>query len=195
MARRKQFDETQVLEKAMELFWHKGYHGTSIEDLVNHLGINRASLYSTFGNKDQLFRATLSNYRMMSQTEIMRAIDTSKPIPEIIQQMLEYAMEQAMSDPLRKGCFMVNTTAELAPHDESIAEIVRQNQLEMETNLKELLKKGQMDGSINTNFSACTLSKFIINSLIGIRINSKSCQKDHSYEDVVKVILSVLQKE
>ncbi|MEL6975424.1 MAG: helix-turn-helix domain-containing protein, partial [Bacteroidota bacterium] len=63
MPRTKQFDEKEVLKKAMELFWEKGFHATSIQDLVSHLGINRASLYDTFGGKDELFNTAFESYR------------------------------------------------------------------------------------------------------------------------------------
>ena len=66
MPRTKAFDEQEVLEKAMELFWKKGYYATSIQDLVNHLGINRASLYDTFGGKKKLFLHTFSHYRTVN---------------------------------------------------------------------------------------------------------------------------------
>ena len=56
MPRTKQFNEEEILKKAMELFWEKGFHATSIQDLVAHLGINRASLYDTFGGKEELFK-------------------------------------------------------------------------------------------------------------------------------------------
>ena len=63
MPRVKLFDEKEVLTKAMNLFWRKGYSATSVQDLVNHLGINRGSLYDTFGNKEQLFNQSLALYR------------------------------------------------------------------------------------------------------------------------------------
>ena len=63
MPRTKQFDEKEVLKNAMELFWEKGFHATSIQDLVSHLGINRASLYDTYGGKDELFNTAFETYR------------------------------------------------------------------------------------------------------------------------------------
>ena len=59
MGRTKQFDHRTALDQAMELFWARGYHATSIQDLVDHLGVNRQSLYDTFGGKDELFKAVL----------------------------------------------------------------------------------------------------------------------------------------
>ena len=59
MARTKEFNEDQALDKAIEIFWHKGYNGTSAQDLVNHLGLSRSSLYDTFGDKQKLFVKSL----------------------------------------------------------------------------------------------------------------------------------------
>ena len=62
MPRTKQFCEIETLEKAVELFWNKGFHATSMQDLVSHLGINRASLYATYGDKSDLFKKALCAY-------------------------------------------------------------------------------------------------------------------------------------
>ncbi|HSH40807.1 MAG TPA: helix-turn-helix domain-containing protein, partial [Arenicellales bacterium] len=62
MSRNKAFDETEVLERAMTLFWRKGYEATSIQELVTHTGIQRGSLYATYGDKRRLFLAALDHY-------------------------------------------------------------------------------------------------------------------------------------
>ena len=63
MPRVKQFNEEQVLEKAMEVFWKKGYNGSSMQELVDGMGINRASIYDTFGSKEELFERAFEIYR------------------------------------------------------------------------------------------------------------------------------------
>ena len=70
MARTKDFDEDEVLDKAMYLFWNQGYNGTSMQDLVDGLGISRSSLYDTFGDKHSLFIKTLENYKKNASSVI-----------------------------------------------------------------------------------------------------------------------------
>ena len=119
MPRVKQFDEQQVLEKAMELFWKLGYNGTSIQDLVSNLGINRASLYDTYGGKDALFEKTFEHY-LQKNAQMARSILAAKPsVKEGFRHLFQIIIEQLINDPEKKGCFVVNTTTELVPNDEN----------------------------------------------------------------------------
>ena len=72
MARHKQFDQDEALLKAMEVFWSRGYEAASIQDLVRHMGINRQSLYDTYGDKHALYLLALERY---SEVESRRLID------------------------------------------------------------------------------------------------------------------------
>jgi AcrR family transcriptional regulator len=85
MARPKEFDSDQALDKAMEPFWRQGYEATSIKDLVRHMGINRGSLYNTFGHKHRLFLACMDRY--CDNMATMRArpmVFTERPMKEYI---------------------------------------------------------------------------------------------------------------
>ena len=68
MARKKEFDEVEVLDKALDVFWKKGYSATSIQDLVDSMGINRASIYDTWGDKHNLYVESLKRYRQKSSS-------------------------------------------------------------------------------------------------------------------------------
>ncbi len=77
MARHKKFEREEVLGKAMETFWRYGYQGTSIQDLLENMGINRGSLYDTFGNKRSLFLAAIAHY---DETVSKMRSPVSKPL-------------------------------------------------------------------------------------------------------------------
>ncbi|MEO0333511.1 MAG: TetR/AcrR family transcriptional regulator, partial [Bacteroidota bacterium] len=143
MARPRNFDEDQVLDRAIEVFWEKGYHATSYEELVNRMGINRASMYNTFGDKHQLYTQALQRYREKSRTQFDRWQASNQRIQETIRMILNEAVQESISDPQRKGCMVVNTATELGPSDPEIAEIIRQNQQQVESVLKELFIQAQ----------------------------------------------------
>jgi TetR/AcrR family transcriptional regulator, transcriptional repressor for nem operon len=72
VSRPRQFDECEVLDRALQAFWEQGYDATSVEDLVTATGLGRASLYGAFGDKEQLFRRVVEHYRARSAAEMAR---------------------------------------------------------------------------------------------------------------------------
>lgn len=194
MPRAKEFDETAVLDKALELFQSKGYYATSAQDLVEQLCISRSSLYDTYGDKHSLFIQALKRYRLTASQGMIDAINTSTDIRQTIRQIFEAAVTASLEDQLSKGCFMVNATIELAPHDAEVAEIIRQNMADVENALKIAIEKGQAMGVFSTHQSATALARFLFNTISGLRVSAK-LQKDAThYNDVVAVTLSILEK-
>lgn len=193
MSRTKVFNETDVLEKAVKVFWCKGYNGTSAQDLVDELGISRSSLYDTFGDKRTLFIKALQHYRSLSAKGLIEMISNSGNIEKTIEQIFKIAVKEAVEDKLSKGCFIVNTTIELAPHDKDIALIINQNMMDIEKALCVAIKKGQEEGVFSKSQSALSLARFIFNSISGLRVASKSGADKKVFDDIVKVSLSVLK--
>src|SRR5476649_2280057 len=108
MARTKDFDENEVLCKAIDLFWHKGYNGTSMQDLVDGLGISRSSLYDTYTDKHTLFVKALESYQNSGACNIKEIINNSVSAKETIKQLLGIAIGDLLGDKQHRGCFMVN---------------------------------------------------------------------------------------
>jgi TetR/AcrR family transcriptional repressor of nem operon len=192
MARLKVFNEEDALDKAIEIFWSKGYNGTSAQDLVTYLGLSRSSLYDTFGDKRSLFLRALKRYEKQSLTGIQELFEKSDDIKETIKQIFAQAILESLQDKITKGCFMVNTTVELAMHDQEIADIVSKNRQEVEDVFFNAVKKGQDLGQISKANDARLLSRFIFNNYSGIRVLARSAGTEKKvFDDVVKVILSV----
>ncbi len=105
MARRKKFDQNKVLDKAIELIFRQGYHATSIQHLVAHLGISRSSLYDTFGDKHSLFLSALTRYAQHLSSQTKQALGTKLGY-EAIELLFESTVELIMSDSLCRGCFI-----------------------------------------------------------------------------------------
>ena len=124
MARQKAFKKEEVLDKAMHLFWRKGYHGTSMQDLVDHLGISRSSMYDTFGGKYDLFLNSLSRYQSRQSEAVDRALSSDDDLQDFLRSFFMGVVEECRQDEEHKGCFTVNTSVELASHDEKIGTVV-----------------------------------------------------------------------
>lgn len=193
MARTKEFNEDQALDKAIEIFWYKGYNGTSAQDLVTHLGLSRSSLYDTFGDKQKLFAQSLQRYQKNAQKQIVELFDQSENIKETLHDIFKQAVIESLEDRITKGCFMVNSSVELAMHDEEIAKIVKNNSQVMEEVFTKAVQKGQDSGDISKANSAKVLARFIFNNYSGIRVLARSGERDKQvYDDIVKALFSML---
>ncbi|WP_264524945.1 TetR/AcrR family transcriptional regulator [Flavobacterium sp. N502536] len=193
MARTKEFNEDQALDKAIEIFWHKGYNGTSASDLVTHLGLSRSSLYDTFGDKQQLFVRSLERYQKNGQEQIAQLFEQSANIKETLLEVFKQAVLESLEDRITKGCFMVNSSVELAMHDEGIAKIVQNNRQTMEEIFTKAVQKGQDAGHISTKNAARVLARFLFNAYSGVRVLARTGERDKQvYDDIVKATFSIL---
>ena len=126
MARPREFDEDRVLDAVMEIFWRKGYEGTSAQDLVDATGLGRGSLYAAYTNKDGLFEQALLRYHRRAQGHVEQL---RKPGPAI--ERLRELMLDVVNADLRavekRGCLATNTAIEVAARDQRVADLVRQN--------------------------------------------------------------------
>ena len=192
MARTKDFDENEVLTKAIQLFWHKGYNGTSMQDLVDALGISRSSLYDTYTDKHTLFVKALESYQCTGMGKIQEIINTPAPAKETIKKLLEYVIDGLLDDKQQKGCFMVNAEVELAPHDAEINSMVCKNEQQMEDAFYQVIEKGKYSGEITTQQDARALARFIFNTVKGLRVTSKSTTDKAVFDDIVNLTISAL---
>jgi TetR/AcrR family transcriptional repressor of nem operon len=193
MARTREFDETEILDKAVELFWQKGYNATSANDLVKGLGLSRSSIYATFKDKRTLFIKSLNRYRSKHVEAMLAMVRQSEDIMGTLEEIFKMVIEQDIRSQIPKGCLIVNSSIELAPHDQEIANIVNENEKNIESVFETAILKGQEKGQISKKHTAKSLSRFIFNNISGLRVAVKSNQKQDVLNDIVQLCLSVLK--
>ena len=124
MARPKEFDPTEALDRAMGLFWRKGYFDTSMRDIVAETGVSHAGLYSTFGNKHELFLAALDLYYERIKGMMVTSLESpDASLPEV-QAYFEGILEMSKDPRFERGCLICNAAVDLAPEDPAVAERV-----------------------------------------------------------------------
>ncbi len=192
MPRVKLFDKNEALNKAMHLFWKQGYSATSIQDLVNHLGINRASIYDTFGDKEKLFFSAFENYRKTNTDAIAKFFESQSNVREGFQKLFEFSIDESIRDADKKGCFVVNTTTELIPGDEKIVKIVRENKKTFERLFFDYLKHGEAHGQIPEGKDLKALASLIYTLYNGMRVISKVETNKKELMNSVKTVLVLL---
>lgn len=192
MARIKEFNEEEVLDKAVALFWTKGYNGTSAQDIVETLGISRSSLYDTFGDKRNLFLKALQQYRTKMSGALIQMIAESNNAAQTIKQIFHNLVHESLDSKIPRGCFMVNSTVELAPHDEEIAALINGNTKDVEDALCAVIKKGQDSGQFSNKSNPRSLARFLFNNISGLRVAARSGTDKKQMDDVIRHLLTVL---
>jgi len=192
MARTKDFDENEVLAKAIQIFWHKGYNATSMQDLVDGLGISRSSLYDTYTYKHTLFVKALESYQNAGAGNIQKLVNSPGSAKEMVKKLLEFVADGLLGDNQQKGCFMVNTEVEVAPHDAEVNSLICKNDQQMDEAFYTVIKRGQNSGEIKNQQDARALSRFIFNAVKGMQVTVKSTNDKSVFDDIIALTVAAL---
>jgi TetR/AcrR family transcriptional repressor of nem operon len=196
MGRHKEFDRNEVLERAAALFQMKGYEATSIQDLVQCMGINRGSLYDTFGDKQRLFLAALDHYCNTSVNELVTVLLKSSQGIEAIHQFFNTLVTIRSSDEGCQGCLMVNTMVERVLHDNATADKVTAHMMALEDAFYQTLLRAQKLGEINHPPDALRkLARYFVSSANGLCVTAKASPNPSVLQDIADTTLSVLSSQ
>ena len=194
--RPREFDPERALEQAMEVFWAQGYEATSVQDLLEAMGINRGSMYDTFGDKHTLFVAAIEHY---SKTILHRVTDTleapGSPLGNV-QEMLVGWGKMAISHRTNggcRGCFLSNTVVELAPHDPAVIRTVRSTLDRIEDSLHEALVRGVAAGELSASANCRALARFLHNTVQGLVVLGKAGARRAAVKDILDLTFMVLK--
>jgi TetR/AcrR family transcriptional repressor of nem operon len=195
MARPKEFDQAEALESAMLLFWEKGYAATSIQDLVERIGINRASLYGTYREKRSLFLQALRLYQ--SQEPYRRLLEQARggSPKRALQKFFRETIQSFATVPAlrRRGCLMQNTALELAPHDAAVREIVREDFQQVIAIFRQVLRLAQEQGEIfGPDRELDDLAHFLFANLSALRLLAKAGLNEATLKAVGRIALRSL---
>lgn len=174
MVRPREFDEEQVLEAAMRLFWEKGYEATSLSDLTSGMGIQKPSIYSAFGDKKALFEAALRKYTQSHAASVRSKLHNNRSAKEAIRIFFEDLIEEAYGEQPNRGCFCINTMVELAPHDEKFEILTREHQMYLAVIFQETIERGVQSGELASHLNSKALAQTFVVSLIGLTVMLKS---------------------
>jgi TetR/AcrR family transcriptional repressor of nem operon len=192
MARQKEFDRDEVLHKAMEVFWARGYEGTSIQDLVKHMGINRQSIYDTFGDKHSLFLQALDRYCEIESRKVFEVLERPGSMKRNLRRLFEEAVARAMSAEGQRGCFVGNSMSELAGRCQETADRTCNSVARAEKMFQRALERGKQQGDFIEVRDPRAVARFLYSSLQGLNLMAKATRDRKMLNDVVKVTLSVL---
>jgi TetR/AcrR family transcriptional repressor of nem operon len=193
MARPREFDETAVLDAAVYRFWLRGYEATSVRELAQSMGMTGASLYNAFGDKRTLFRRALAHYVERSFGDRVSRFEATLPPKEAIAAFFREIVSRSLSDKERKGCLLVNSALEVAPHDPEFREAIADVLVQVEAFFRRCVMVGQRSGEISKAQSAVDLARLLLATLLGIRVLARSRPERPLLEGVVRPALALLE--
>ncbi|ANZ98360.1 MULTISPECIES: TetR/AcrR family transcriptional regulator [Brochothrix] len=193
MARKRAFDKDKALDFAMEIFWEKGYATTSISDLTEVMGIQRPSLYSAFGDKEELFESALRRYNNQHASFIRKKLQTYTSVKVAFLNLFEGVIEEEYSRDTSKGCFCINTIVELAPHDEKFEVLTREHQMYLTVIFQEKLLMGVESGEIDKDIDVKAVAHSLVVTLVGITVLLKSGINRLLIDNAVNLTLSLIK--
>ena len=165
MARNVEFDEQLAVSKAMDVFWKKGYNGTTMRDLTEAMGINSSSLYNTIGDKHELFIRSLKHY---TESRMRAALKQLEPIKSPIKAIEKYIQSAAyVITNEADSCLAIKTTFEVASTDKQVQQIIKADNDFTYNLLISLVERAIEKGEIKASQDAAMLTNYIINHFTG----------------------------
>jgi TetR/AcrR family transcriptional regulator, transcriptional repressor for nem operon len=192
MGRLKAFDEDQVLDRAVDCFWQHGYEATSVRDLADRMGIGGASLYNAYGDKRALFITALARYADRSMRERIERLEKGGRPKEAIRAFLAEIIDRSLKDPDRKGCLLVNSALDVAPHDAAIGRVVANYLGELRAFFHRNLEAARAAGLVSRQTDPEELSGHLLGVVLGVRVLARTGADRAQLEAVARPALRLL---
>lgn len=192
MARPREFDEMQVLDAAMHVFWVQGYEATSMRALADTMAISGASLYNTFGDKRTLYRRALQHYVASSFLDRVERLEGRLPPLMAITAFFDEVIEHSLADSQARGCMLVNSALELAPKDAEFRQIVASVLEQIEAFFLRCIQAGQRAGSITCQAAAADLARMLLGLHLGLRVLARCRPEPALLHGMVRPALALL---
>ena len=193
MARPREFDEITVLNAAIQCFWSRGYEATSVRDLAESMGMTGASLYNAFGDKRALFRKSLDRYVAQSFGDRVERFEHLPP-RQAIAAFFDEIVARSLDDKKRKGCMLINSAIEIAPHDRRFGRAIADVLVEIEQFFLRCARAGQRDGTITEAQSAEDLARLLLSTLLGLRVLARSRPEPDLLYGVLRPVWALLDQ-
>lgn len=192
MGRTKQYDRTELLDRAVELFRRQGFNGTSTAELVTELGVNRKSMYTEFGSKQGLFEAALDRYNKEHLTRVLAPIEATGASVEAIRQAFSGYASASEGWFHGRGCLMCNTAVERGALDPASGRYVAAYLDRLTRAFRTALDNGQRSGEIDEAADLNELAAFLTTALIGVAACVRAEAPPEQIHAACKVATSIL---
>ena len=171
MARHKEFDRDQALAAAVRTFWQRGYGGTSVRDLVDSMGVHRASLYDTYGSKQSLFAEVLRSYSERVFATVFAPLSgTGSPLARL--RTFFASVVEALSGADRYGCLIVKSAVDSDDDLHVLRPLVAEHTARVDGAFASLLAQARAAGEIRPDADERKLARHLRNSFYGLCVSA-----------------------
>lgn len=194
MARNKEFDTTEVLHKAMQVFGYYGYEGTSLQNLLDGLGIARQSLYDTYGTKRDLFIKAVKHYVEEKSSAVVVHLERTESVKKAIADIFQVIVTVLQDEERQKECLILYSAIDQVPHDPEIAAIFEKDRMILEKAFYEALLRAQTQGELSHNRDLQALARYLYHARYGLTQSAKLSEDPKLLEDISTIVLSTLDQ-
>lgn len=184
LGRPRAFDPDQALDAALKVFWERGYEGASLADLTAAMGINKPSLYATFGDKAELFRKVVDRY-LAAQTSLWDQIFRESSARVAIERLFNAAADSLTSGQNPHGCLLVQSALTCSPESDAIKKELALRRADGDAMIRARLAHAQTEGELAPDVDVNALSRYFSTILRGISVEASA---GTTRQDLRKVI-------
>ncbi len=187
-----EFDPNLALQRAMEVFWCRGYEAASLQNLLTAMAISKSSFYQTFGSKHELFQRCLQLFRERQVRLMMAALEQAPSGREFLRRMLRSAASEVVADEPPKGCLIMNTATEFSGRDAIVADLVGKGASQFTEVFRCAIERAQSAGEIDAGKDAEVLARYVVTTMSGLKTMAKAGMQTTAIEDVAELALTAL---
>ena len=182
----------------MDVFWHHGYEGASMQHLAEATRLNRSSIYNTFGSKHALYLAALDRYRRVTAATLLDPLAEALPLRDALEKVLKRVVDESLCSPAKAssgrpaGCFVACAALDRAPHDSETAQRVADSMGAMENDFHQRFLAAQAQGELKEEKDPRSLARFFVSAVNGLRVLGQGTGDRAALTDVMHTTLSVL---
>lgn len=192
MPRAKAFDPETALDRAVELFWRRGYDGSSMTMLLEFMGISRQSLYDTFLDKHHLYLAAIDRYRLMLHEQLKRLLDEKSSGRDGIRAVFELVDREVLDHPEHRSCLLANAALELGQRDEAVRERVAAHLADLEELFFGALERARADGEIESQRNTRAQARCLTSTIHGLGVLARGGADRQVLEDTIASTLALV---
>lgn len=171
IGRPREFDVGEALDRALDVFWRKGYEGATIRELTGAMGISRPSLYAAFGDKEKLFREAMDRYAEGPGSHVAEALNapTARGVAE---RLWRGAIEATTRPRQPRGCLLVQAALACGDDADRVRREAARRRAKMESLLRERFEKARDDGDLPRSVEPASLAKYVATVSHGIAVQA-----------------------
>ena len=176
----------------MACFWARGYEATSVRELATSMGINGPSLYNAFGHKRALFVQALERYAECSMRNRLERLESEHRSKAAIAHFFGELIERSLNDKDRRGCLIVNSALDVAPHDKELRAVIAGYLGEIESCFYRCLARAKSGGEIADSMDCKDMARLFLGILLGIRVAARTKPDRALLEGMVRPALGLI---